>query len=256
MSILTYQALALRPSAGKGRMKKDSEGYVDVVLGAVNDYNSRGEYYLYEGTEKLFTGSSIFARRIKNGQLFSELTHPKRESGQSRRDYFNRLLSIDDKQVSTHIKSVTLDSELWKRNRTSMSEGSIGVIGKIKPYGPYSNVTLEAINTPSINLAYSVRSFTKNQLINNVNVKKMVELVTWDQVGAQGIACANKWDSPGLEVLFDDVLSMGDIIDTADALESVGNESMAARVRKLLHHVDESVESNELDSTPIWAKWK
>ena len=257
MSLLTYQALARKASSGSGRMKADSEGYVDIVMGSFDDYNSQGEYYAMRGAEKLFEGSSIFARRIKAGQLFSELTHPAREAKQSRREYFNRLLRIDDQQVSTHIKSVTLDSELWKTNKDTMAKGAIAVIGKIKPYGPYASTAMEAINTPSINLAYSVRSFTKNQLVNGTNIKHMVELVTWDQVGSQGIPSANKWTGVGLEVLVSDTVSINDLLDTADALSAVGNESMAESVRNLIKHARESSKESPiiLEPTPVWTRW-
>ena len=256
MSILTYQATCMKAASGSGRMKADQEGYVDIVMGTMNDYNSQGEYYAMRGAEKLFSGSSIFSRRMAQGQLFSELSHPAQEAGQSRKDYFNRLLRIDDQKVSTHIKAVTLDSELWKTNSKTMTRGAIAVIGKIKPYGPYASTALEAINTPSINLAYSVRSFTKNRMVNDVNVKSMVELVTWDQVGSQGIPSANKWTGVGLEVLVSDIVSVSDILSTADALVSVGNESMAAQVRHLLDHIrDEEVEAPSLEESPIWTRW-
>lgn len=258
MTILTYSAVASKASNGKGRMKPDNEGYVDIVMGSMNDFNSQGEYYAMKGAEKLFEGSSIFARRIKNGQLFSELSHPSREKGQTRREYFNRLLTINDQKVSTHIKSVELDSELWKTNRDTMSNGAIAVVGKIKPYGPFASTAMEAINTPSINLAYSVRSFTKNLMEKGVNIKSMVELVTWDQVGAQGIPSANKWTGVGLEVLFTDVVSLGDLLDTADALDAVGNESMADTIRDLIPYATKPSEESKLElvePTPIWTRW-
>ena len=58
MAVIKYDNVRLRETTKSGKLKKDANGYYDVILGAMNTFNSRGEYYAMEGAEKIFNGSS------------------------------------------------------------------------------------------------------------------------------------------------------------------------------------------------------
>ena len=92
----TYQCTALMGTNKKGSLKCDADGYYNVVLGALDYYNSSGAFYAYEPAKKLFDQSSTLQRRITKGVLRGECGHPKFQPGQSKKDFMMRVLSIEE----------------------------------------------------------------------------------------------------------------------------------------------------------------
>ena len=259
MGVVTYQSMALKAANKRGRMKKDSEGYVDIIGGAFNSSNAHGDFYSMEGVTKLLEHGSIAARRMGNSQLYSELGHPQ-QGNLSLTAYKKRLLQISEKHQCNHIKKITLDTELWKTTK-GLERGSVATILKVKPYGPYAHVIDTAINTPSINLAYSIRSFVRNGFSNGRIHKKVLDIVTYDNVGSQGMPTANKYSSPSTESIIELDVDSYELLELADEYNANGNESMHLDITNLISKIkhieregleDSSLDLIEVSSSPIW----
>ena len=72
-------------------------------------------------------------------------------------------------------------------------------MGKVKPSGPMGPSLKEQLENPSENVAFSVRSLTRDKRIAGQLFKHMTTLVTWDYVNEPGISVATKYDNPSLE---------------------------------------------------------
>ena len=96
-------------SVKNAQLEKDGEGYYTITLGALNVYNSAGNYYALNGAKELFEGSGSLMRRINNGFLKAETGHPKRVPGSTIGEFMARILRIDEGNVCAHIKEVTLE---------------------------------------------------------------------------------------------------------------------------------------------------
>jgi hypothetical protein len=253
--------MALKAANKKGRMKRDKEGYVDIIGGAFDSSNSQGAFYSSEGVAELLKEGSILARRLGRAQLYSELGHPSQES-MSDKQYRARLLRIKEKEYCNHIKSVTLDTEMW-RSVPGLERGSIATVLKVKPFGPHGHIIADAIETPSINLAYSIRSFVNNQFKNGRINKKVIDIVTYDNVGSQGMPTANKYDTPSVECLFEMDVDKYELQELSLEYQSNGNESLQEEVDLLIDRIVQSertgvgLEDSSLDlinvgNRPIW----
>src|ERR1700676_1021605 len=98
--------------AGTGKagiLKPDAEGYYETVLGALNVFNSAGDWYPYEPAKALFENSSQLMRRLGRGALRAEYGHPRMLPGQDRNSFAQRLLSIFEDRVCGHFKEIRLD---------------------------------------------------------------------------------------------------------------------------------------------------
>ncbi len=191
-------------------LEKDDKGYFYVTLGALNCFNSAGEFYTIKGVEDLFHNkSSVLMRRLKAGYLKGEVGHPKFQIGMTRNVFYARNMRIEETNTSHHVRDIVLEETTVD---SGLGDGSklILVKGWVKPSGVHGDALLKDLENPDVNVAFSVRSFTKNTVINGVTIKQIVQLITWDWVTEPGIKDANKWKVLGIESR--DVMSM-DITD-------------------------------------------
>ena len=216
----------------QGKVKPDKEGYYDMILGALNMHNSRGEFYDDRNADKVFSESGDLMRRVNAGKLYGELSHPVREYGTSYESYVRRVHNVVEGNWVWHIKAVNRDSELYKRV-DALPRGSIGITGKVKPFGVHRQVALESFETPSINTAASVRSLTFNRTVNGRLFKSLSEIVTWDLVGEQGIEGADKYSIPSLES-YDVRITREDVVAAKEYLKlDVATPSTESEIRDL-----------------------
>ena len=211
-----------------GVLPVDSDGYYTITLGALNTYNSAGEYYKAEGALQLFESSSMLMRRIKGGSLYAELGHQKKNPATSVEEFYQRVVSIDEGNVCGHISEVVLDFAYGKNNPQFNNPDMIGVIGKVKPAGPKSNALQLALENPKQNAAFSVRGLTENKYKNGRVDRTLTNIITWDHVIEPGIAAACKANTPGLESL-----AIEEIIDTIinyDVLKGVLTSRMSSGI--------------------------
>lgn len=197
----------------KGILKPDENGYYETVLGALDIKNSANELYPYKGNEGILDEGSPLRRRIENGQLYAEMGHPTREAGMSNSEWLTRYIRIEPTRICAHIKEVWLDPD-YVTNTTG--ERFVAIIGLVKPIPPYGDAIEEYLKTPDINVAWSVRSFTRNIRTFSSVVKYFTEIRNWDFVLEPGIKVATKWDSPSLEENKED-----NLIVTPELLNSV-----------------------------------
>lgn len=195
----TFGCTALQGTNKSGNLKPDADGYYEVVLGALNFYNSAGAFYTYEGSAReIFKASSSFMRRVANGNLRGEYGHPRRQPGMSVNDYVMRLLDIEEAKISHHIKEVRVDSTSVKDKN---GNPCIAIIGKVKPCGPMGPALEKQLQNKSENVCFSIRALTTDEFISGRLNKEIRQIVTWDYVNEPGISVANKYASPALEAL-------------------------------------------------------
>ena len=198
---VTYNCTALLGTNKAGKLKCDKSGYYKVVLGAFDFKNSVGENYPFRSAKNLFRSSSSLMRRVENGKCRGELGHPMRLPGMEYRDYMERVLRIEEKNVCVHIRSLTVDTNAIK---SKDNKHVVAVLGDVKPSGPYGVSLESSIKNPDENVDFSLRSIVKKTFENGVVQKHLLALVTYDAVNEGGISVANKYNAPGLESLIDD----------------------------------------------------
>lgn len=193
----TYACTALLGTNKTGVIKPIDGGYYPLVLGAFNVYNSAGAFYPLAPAKEVMESSGSLQRRIRNGALRAELGHPKKLPGMSDRQFLERVLSIYEDNVCAHIRSVTLLDGVKDPNGNS----TVAVLGDVLPSGPHADVLKASLENPSENVCFSVRSLTDDETIGGRTFKHMRTIITWDYVNEPGIAVANKFSAPTLEML-------------------------------------------------------
>lgn len=196
-----YGCSALMGTNKAGNLKDLGNSYREITLGAFDIHNSAGEFYDFTSKlKKLFEPGSVLMRRIANGQLRSELNHPKPLPGQSFAAFLSRINTIDMEKVSGHIRAVRLEA-----GKDHQGNNVVLVIGEVGPSGPYGPGLEASFNNADENVAFSIRSITKTQVVKGVRHKQIQMISTWDQVHEPGIAVATKYNTPSLEAIDDDM---------------------------------------------------
>ena len=199
MDVVKFTETIFSSKNKKGILTPDSDGYYEVVVGALNSYNSAGEYYTAEGALQLFENSSHFMRRIKNGALYAELGHPKKAPETSMEQFYNRVISIEETNICGHFSEIRLDFEFGKKNPELNNSDLIAIIAKVKPAGAKANALQLALENPKQNAAFSIRGITENKYKNGRVERRLTNIITFDHVTEGGIQCAHKQFAPGLE---------------------------------------------------------
>jgi len=216
----------------------DESGYYKILVGGLNVFNSAGAFYTNNGIEDFYTNkSSKFYERLQNGYLKSEVGHPQMKPGMRVAEFITRNMRIDMANTCAHIKSIELE-------QTNINEGLPGhgnviyIWVWLKPSGPHGEALQKALDNKDENVAFSVRSFTKDTVVNGTTIKQLAQVITFDWVQAPGIKYANKWNSVGVEE--DEVLSL-DINDIMSA-----NNEIAACLECSLESDDDTDIAKEL----------
>lgn len=194
--IASYSCTALNGTNKTGALKPGPDGYYTMVVGALNVFNSVGAYYPYEPAKALFDESSSFQRRIQSGSLCGEMGHPRHESGMSTREFMARCMDIRETNICCHFRRI------WLEHGTIRDENGrpmIAIMAEIMPSGPMGPALREALNNPSQNVCFSIRSFTVDSTSGGRIYKALKTIITFDCVLEPGISIAKKWFSPALE---------------------------------------------------------
>lgn len=191
-----------------GTLKQDANGYYEVVVGALNVFNSVGQYYVYEQARELFEESSHFMRRVRRGVLRGELGHPKPLPGMNPDAFAQRCMSIYEDNVCCHHKEIFLDMD---RVRDEAGNPVIAIVSKLLPSGPHGAQLAKSLENPDENVCFSIRAFTDDFREHGVTKRILRTIVTWDQVNEPGLSAAEKYKSPALEGLLDQPFSRGEL---------------------------------------------
>ena len=241
-----------------GNLKQDDDGYYLCVVGALNTFNSAGQYYQYEKSRDLFEGSTQLMRRVKRGALRGEYGHPKRQVGQSMDDFAHRVLSIYEEQTCCHHAELYLDFDSLK---DESGRSVIAIMSRVAPSGPYGHVLERSLKNPKENVCFSIRSFTDDFMDRGVMKRVLKTVVTFDYVNEPGIAVAEKFKSPALEdSKIDMIFTKGQIrrgIQT-NAKSLVAQESVSLSASELFQTMGWQADQETINAfakAPAWKSW-
>jgi hypothetical protein len=206
-----FSCTALAGSNKVGNIKRDENGYYPMVVGALNVYNSAGQFYVYEQAKELFQESSQLMRRVSKGALRGEYGHPKPTPGMSNDQFANRVMSIYEENTCCHHKEITLDFENVK---DESGNPVIAIISKVCPSGPMGPALERSLQNKDENVCFSIRAFTDDFRDRGITKRVLKTIVTWDLVNEPGLAIANKFAAPALEAFAEEdglLLSRGEI---------------------------------------------
>lgn len=252
-SLIKFTSTKLNNSGKQGILVPDDNGYFTVTLGGLNTFNSAGEYYVAEGAKQLFESNSILMRRIKNGCLYGENGHPKRQPGMSMDQYISRIYSIEETNYSFHISEVWLDTNFGKDNPQFKNPQLIGIMGKIRPTGPMAASLTEGLQNGRENICFSIRALTDDYIVKGVNHRVLKQIITWDRVTEPGISHANKWDCPSLESLTEINFTERSLNNILNSKNNIATEDSIEQIKFTLEHLKDRkiVKSNK----PLITKW-
>ncbi|MEM5877508.1 MAG: S80 family phage morphogenetic serine protease [Candidatus Aenigmatarchaeota archaeon] len=248
--MFTLTETIFKANGKKGILKPDENGYFDVILGALNAYNSVGEYYTLEGSVELFKNSSVLMRRISKGALYSELGHPTKEPWMSFDDFYLRILKIDEKNVCGHISEIRLDYDYVKNNPNITNKDMVIIMGKVKPTGPHSQVLYDSLINPKQNSAFSIRGITRN-IRRNGRIERILEnIVTWDYVLEPGIDVACKAYFPSTESL--NIYTKSDIVLDKEKIINMyrmSKDKISMESKEIILDIIKSISKDDDDHT-------
>lgn len=233
-----------------GNLKKDENGYYEVVVGALNVYNSAGQFYVFEQAKSLFEESSQLMRRVKRGALRGEYGHPKFMPGMTAEQFAHRCLSIYEDMQCCHHKEITLD---FNRVKDENGKPVIAIISKVAPSGPYGPALEKQLQNPAENVCFSIRAFTDDYREGGVYKRVLKQVVTWDYVNEPGIAVAEKFKAPALEEHGERTFSRGELERTLASIPAgMAQESVMLSAGELFKSMGWELQSG---AKPSWMRW-
>ena len=258
MNQIRFACTSLVGTNKVGLLKKDENGYYEMVVGALNMYNSAGMYYVYEQAKELFESSSQLMRRVKRGALRGEYGHPKRLPGQTMDDFAHRVLSIHEENTCCHHMELWLDFDKLKDEN---GRPVIAIMSKVYPSGPFGAVLERSLGNPKENVCFSIRSFTDDFMDRGIVKRILRTVVTFDYVNEPGMSIAEKFKSPSLEA-FDEgiIFNRGNIERSVQLNQSHGmaQESVTLSVQELFRTMGWSTTQETMSAfanAPAWKNW-
>ena len=191
---VTYGNTVLKGINKAGNLKPDENGYYTVVLGAIGVMNSGGE--CYPDTEKAratFNRSGSLLRRINQGLLRGEYAHPDPAGYPNMIAFERRVRQIKEDRICMHI------ADVWLEEIEHEGKKLTGILGRIRPTGPYGKVLKEMLDNPEENVTFSGRYYSDVYMKNGVRHREIHTVGTWDFVSEPGVAASQKYCSPTLE---------------------------------------------------------
>lgn len=235
-----------------GNLKKDADGYYQVVVGALNVFNSAGQFYVYEQAKELFQSSSQLMRRVNKGALRGEYGHPKMLPGMTNDQFAHRVMSIYEENVCCHFKDITLDFDSVKDEH---GKPVIAIIGTMTSSGPNGPALEKSLQNPNENVCFSIRSFTDDYREAGLTKRVLKTIVTWDYVNEPGIAVAEKFKAPSLESLEEDVIITRGSMERSMSLPNPNGyaaESVILTGDELFRSMGWQAPAEQ---RPSWARW-
>ena len=258
MNNIRFACTSLLGTNKVGNLSADENGYYTMVVGALNMFNSAGQYYVFDQARELFEESSQFMRRVKRGALRGEYGHPKQE-GMNDRAFAHRAMAIYEERVCCHHAEIWLDFESVKGDD---GRPVIAIMSKVSPSGPLAHVLERQLKNTKENVCFSIRSFTDDFMHQGVRKRALKAIVTFDYVNEPGMYVAEKYRSPALESFGDEkVFGRADI--EAGIAESqrmgFGQESVVMTADDLFRSMGWEMPrqgSTAAAKLPGWAGWK
>lgn len=198
MTQAVYECTLLHGTGKQGIIKKDADGYyLNIIAGAFNIHNTQGDFYSDKNIDRLFSDDQPMMKYLKDGQLCGEWGHPVREKGMTDHQWLARIYEIREACHAFHVRSVRLDANVLKDPQTGAP--AIACLIDIRPYGPYKESLQDAMDNKHHNLAFSVRNFSNDTVVNGKWVKHVTKMICWDAVTRPGVPGSFKYNSPTME---------------------------------------------------------
>jgi hypothetical protein len=246
-----YACTRLQGTEKRGVLVPDADVYYEMIVGALDVYNSAGAFYDFQSAKAVFDASGSLQRRIAAGQLRGEYGHPKRLPGQDMQSYINRIMTIDESQICVHFKEIRLETGLVK---SDTGRPVLAIVAKIKPCGPRGPALKEQLENGSENVSFSIRSLTDDQVVGGVLHKHIRTVICWDYVNEPGIACAEKYKSPSLESLEEVIVTRDNVIDMQSyrKMNGISLESGTVSVEEIMRDLGWTGVSSPLPGSARW----
>ena len=249
---IKFACTSLAGSNKVGVLKKDNDGYYELVVGALNIYNSAGQYYVYEQAKEIFQASSQLQRRVSRGALRGEYGHPKMTPGMSNDQFANRVMTIYEENVCCHHKEITLD---FDRVKDENGKPVIAIISKVFPSGPFGHVLEKQLENKNENVCFSIRAFTDDYREHGITKRVLKTVVTWDLVNEPGLSIAEKFKSPALESMMELDFSRGEIERGLINANGVATESAQMTSIELFKSMGWENNHTSPIAIPSYLKW-
>ena len=207
-----------------GELKQDANGYYEMIVGGLDVYNSAGQLYVFEEAKKLFEESGSLLRRVKRGVLRGEYGHPKLQPGMRMEDFMARALVIDEQLCCCHHREIWLD---FDRVKDENGKPVIAIMSKVAPSGPFGGALEKSLKNPNENVCFSIRGFTDDFREQGVTKRVLKQIITWDYVNEPGISHAEKYKSPSLESLDEQVVFKNQLETAVTRIKSA-NDAVAS----------------------------
>lgn len=219
-----------------GELKPDESGYYTVVLGALDVPNSGGEeYVLTDVSRNTFTEGSKLDQRCSEGLLKGEWGHPKTDDYPNLMLFERRVRMIHEDRISHNIRKVYLKEIEYQGRKV------LGIIGEVRPCGPYGPALKDMLDDPHQNVCFSGRYYSNVRRGPNGVIQREIHTVgTWDFVSEPGVAQAKKYYSPSLESADDVTFSYDMLLESfkreqeGGSLESMSMESCILSVADIM----------------------
>lgn len=258
--IAEYRALAYRGVTPTSKLETDNNGYSRCIVGAFDTFTRNGPYYPATDTVKrIFSDSSAFMQRVREGNSHGELGHPKIE-GMSLMQIITRLAHIEDTNICVHHRDFVLEE-----GKDEFGKKIILVYSWLKPSGPYADSLDAQLKNRDENVCFSVRSYTNTTFQGNITVKEISNIVTYDKVNEPGMKITNKLDTLsanadrviGLEELSDNnILFTSSDLNGAIARSSTVINSGLESDHSRLVHIRDSLGWNKVQVVhPSFMNW-
>ena len=235
-----------------GELKQDDNGYYEMIVGGLDVYNSAGQLYVFEEAKKLFEESGSLLRRVKRGVLRGEYGHPKLQPGMRMEDFMARALVIDEQLCCCHHREIWLD---FDRVKDENGKPVIAIMSKVAPSGTFGGALEKSLKNPNENVCFSIRGFTDDFREQGVTKRVLKQIITWDYVNEPGISHAEKYKSPSLESMDEQIVFKNQLEGAATRLNSVSgavaSESILLTADELMTSMGWKFEGNK----PNYFKW-
>ena len=173
------------------KVETNEKGWYLVKLGELNNFNSKNEFYFYDNFEEVISEKNSYlsvANRIESGLLEGESTHPIKQ-GHTDNEFISRNLTIDSAKATHKIMSIMTK----ETDRTVMGKKVIEIWGWILPTDNDLGRAIKAdLDNPDVNVAFSIRCFTKVVPFAGGIGRIITKIVTWDKIDIPGLKNAIK----------------------------------------------------------------
>lgn len=236
----------------------DADGYREIIVGGIGVHNASGDFYDEQAARQFFDTDPDFQRRITRGLLKGELGHPKMTPGMKDYEYINRLMQMEETNICAHHHTIAVSTEMIKDGE---GRAFFPILAKTIPSGSQGHVLERSFQNPKENIAFSIRSFTKDVPYPGRpgrSIKALAKVLGFDQVSEPGLLRSTAMDTMnnGMGISMEGLYQPGDVLPSVVTLEeelfTMSTLSKAAQRERAMAMGNESnLPVNELYSSMV-----